>query len=721
MKKRIRTLSLLITAILTFSTALSACNKGNSEIDTNSASITSENNGGNNDSHVGGGSQGGENSLQSGGSQGGENSPQSGSQGGGNAQSATPLDENIIYENETGDTQVTYYTSEATEHLATNVLHNVSVSAGSEYVVRNNVAEYKIIVPDDMGAKAYAGLGYIQNYLGLAGKCSFETIKDDNVSWSTDSKYIVFGSNKLFTAAGLTLPSEIGSLGVYIKTVGKSVFIMGEDTGLRNGALEFLHHVIGFEPYSKDTIVYNVNDNIVLPVFDITDCPDMDILFNSGAQAHGEISELFRSNGDPFIPVKGKTVHNSLCYLPKDSYKSEHGKWYASNVDQLCYTAHGDSAELKTMQDTLFENMKQYIEEFPNQTVISITQEDGNDWCNCSACTESKKKYGTDAAVVIKFCNTIARKLDAYLAEQAQKNGTKKREITLVFFAYCATGQAPVKLVNGEYQPIDNEVICDDNVGVYYAPIEASFTESFYHDTNESVKKALSSWSKLTKSLYTWLYETNFRNYLYPYATFDAVVESYRCLKTNNAKFIMPQGIFDSNASTGFTVLKDYINSKAAWNVNVNTKELTDAFFANYFMDAAEPMRKYFDEMQAYYKYLAKEYPTIVTGGIYDDINKTSIWPQNMLEKWLTYMNNAYVTIDKYKNADPQLYTKLYDHINLESMSIRYMLLELYSNKYSDSEVKKMRTSFVADAEYLGVTRVAERSGFTDIFATWGY
>ena len=612
------------------------------------------------------------------------------------------------------------YIVDYTEHLSENVLHNVSVTDGNEYLVRNGATEYKIVVRSKYTTTAYSGFEYLQNYLGYAGGCTFKTVKESKATWSADAKYIVFGCESLFEAAGLTMPEQdLGTHGYYIKTVGKSVFIMGEDTGLRNGALEFLHHAIGFEPYSSDTIVYDKANNIRLPVFDIADKPDMELLYLSGGQTKGEISVLYRSIEDPSVPINGNTVHNSFCYLPKGTYQSSHAKWYAYNVEQLCYTAHGDSQELAAMQDTLFENLKTYLNAYPNQTLVTITQEDSDNWCNCSTCRASKTKYGTDAAVVVKFCNAIARKLDAYLTEQAQASGKAKRQVDLIFFAYLKTASAPVKVVNGEYVPIDNDVVCDDNVGVYYAPIRASFTESLYSDVNATYRKDLEAWSALTDNVYVWFYETNFTDYLYPYSTFDSFMESYRCLKTNHAKFIMPQGVFDSQASTGFNVLKDYLNSKAAWNVNVSTKELIDGFFDNYFMDASVPMRKYFDEMRAYYKYLRQTNSSVVTGGIYDDIDRTSLWPKAMLERWLSYIDSAYSAIEKYSEADTELYEKLFNHIKLESMAIRYMLLDLYSSSYSSSDLNKMRAAFVADANALGITRVSENKDFSELFSSW--
>jgi hypothetical protein len=47
-----------------------------------------------------------------------------------------------------------------------------------------------------------------------------------------------------------------------------------------------------------------------------------------------------------------------------------------------------------------------------------------------------------------------------------------------------------------------------------------------------------------------------------------------------------------------------------------------DDWFSNYFLDAAEPMRQMFDEINVWYRYLEETYPVEVNGNIYNPINK---------------------------------------------------------------------------------------------------
>ena len=143
--------------------------------------------------------------------------------------------------------------------------------------------------------------------------------------------------------------------------------------------------------------------------------------------------------------------------------------------------------------------------------------------------------------------------------------------------------QAPAKKVNGVWVPYDDTVILDDNVGVYIAPASANYMHSFYDEVNQAEKEMIESWSALGNLIYMWLYETNFSYYFYPYNSYESMIESYRFCKANNAIFMLSLGQYNANVVTCFGRFKEYLNSKAMFDVNSNYAEIVDGFFTNYF------------------------------------------------------------------------------------------------------------------------------------------
>lgn len=88
------------------------------------------------------------------------------------------------------------------------------------------------------------------------------------------------------------------------------------------------------------------------------------------------------------------------------------------------------------------------------------------------------------------------------------------------------TTNAPViKNADGSYSPVDDSVVCRDNVCVFYAPIDADYSHSFYETENASFAETMDAWRALSDKLYLWLYSTNFHYYLYPFNSFNSMQE----------------------------------------------------------------------------------------------------------------------------------------------------------------------------------------------------
>jgi hypothetical protein len=428
----------------------------------------------------------------------------------------------------------------------------------------------------------------------------------------------------------------------------------------------------------------------------------------------------FMSTSDIIIPVEGVTWHNTFAYLDPSVYASSHPAWYSADRTQLCFTARGDSEEYEAMLQTMLAKLISVVDASPNVANITITIQDTTTACDCTTCTAERAKYGTDSAAVIQFCNEISDRLEAHFTELAKATQSEKREFNILFFAYNKYTAAPVKKVNGKYEPIDESVVCREHVGVFIAPITAAYNASFYDDVNTSTAEMIKGWGALSTKLYMWLYETNYSHYLFPLNSYDTMIETYRFCKENNANFMYTEGQWNQGNVTCFGKLKEYFNSKAMWDVNSDYNEICDDFFANYFREAAEPMRAYFDELQAHLKKLEREYPADINGNIYNNIAQTRFWPKRTLDHWLEYLDEAYAAIGGYKSSDPELYETLAKHIKLESIFLRYALISLHSGSYSESTLDEMRRSFRDDCSDLSITMLNETSSLSNVFSGWG-
>ena len=605
--------------------------------------------------------------------------------------------------------------SETAPHYYAGGLHRVNITDNGKKLVENGKTEYTIV----FDSSVQPVLAPLSQYIYEASDVTLKSQEDDEMTWTESQKWIVVGSEKLFTQAGLTMPKEsLGSTGFYMISKGNSVFIMAEDVyGIQNGIYTFLEYTIGYDAFSEDTVTYNRMETIALYDFDVTEKPDYEFLTPSNnVSTTGAHQMRMSSTSDVMIPTNGTYYHNSLFYVPPETYLEDHPKWYNTDVEhndqpaQLCYTAHGDKEEYGKMMSALMEKMKYYISQSgcEDSTTITITMQDNPFMCECDACMEVYNTYGTHAAAVIRFMNDVSVHLDEYLTQKAAADGTEKREINLLFFAYKSTQNAPVKEVNGKYEPIDESVRCRDNVCVMLAPINAYYNHSFYDEKNAQHAKAVEKWAGCSSKLYLWLYNTNFEQYLYAYNSFDATVETYRYCKNHNAIYMYNQGQYNQTSPTGFSVLKEYLNAKALWNVNYSTADIYDKFFKGYFGEASVPMRRFFDEMQSHLKYIDEVYSMELPGGIYDKVKDSKYYSKVQLEKWLSYVDEAYEAIEPLKATNPEKYNLYAKHIKQESLYPRCVLIDLFSGYYTSAQLEDMKASFLADAEELKVSRYSE-------------
>lgn len=306
-------------------------------------------------------------------------------------------------------------------HYATDVLHKVNVRESDMPFVTDGETDYSIVSVSD--SRAQQAATFIANHLYNATEARISVEDADSVSAGDlySGKYIVLGDEDLFAAAGLTMPQEdLGYTGYYIKTLGDDVFIMeqsGFGFGYEHAARAFLSAVVGFEIYSTDMVLYT-KSGATMPEMDIIEKPDFEI-HRLGFTGSVNDAYAFGSDGgnQMFIAVGGEEWHNTLNYLPYETYGAEHPLWYESRARQLCVTAHGDAEELKTMQETVADMVISYLDANPDKLIITFTQEDNVYVCGCKECTALKQKYGTDAAAYIIFTNKIAELVDAHYAE----------------------------------------------------------------------------------------------------------------------------------------------------------------------------------------------------------------------------------------------------------------------------------------------------------------
>ena len=629
-------------------------------------------------------------------------------------------------------------------------LHDRKISQSSNVLVNaSGVSEYTVI-SSNTSREAQTAAGFIANNINSAvGNDSVKSVifdKEQHV-WSADKKYILVGVTELFQDAGLKMPDvDLSGDGFYIKTVGKSIFLeTPERGGFQVGAIAMLEEILGYDMITHNGFaIYekvSPNTDIYLPNMEIVEKPDFQYRVAPSSTINDAAKYGMGFTMDRiFIEKDMRPYHNSFNYLPPNVYYNDHPDWYGPGVDasytkdsllqgQLCYTAHGrtydengkPNGEYGEMINTVVEQMIVEIQkpENANNNNIAFTEQDSYDWCGCTACKAEQERYGDcTSANCILFCNDLADVLNATLKEQGID-----REMTVYFFSYHATVAAPaVKNADGTYSPIDEDIKCNENVGVIYAPIQANFYYDVDSDINSFYAEQMYKWNALCDNVSVWIYQARFENYFYPYCSWSTIANNARFCFKNGANYFFNQDQFGLNNSVSFSGLKVYLTAKSAFNSNFNQLEYTKKYFKYAFGDASEVMYQLFREVQIHYAELHRQNPSLVDGTLKEKIANNVYWSKSLLEHWLTLIDSAYEQIAHYQASNPALYQQYHDMINLESLAYRFMLCSLYRERdFDEGELTALRLAFKADCEYLKIDRTLEsEANLENYYRQWG-
>lgn len=569
-----------------------------------------------------------------------------------------------------------------------------------------------------------------EDFIGLFQEATGEELsifKDNEVGSFSQNKYIVVGKNDLFNQSAISTEQfSLGRDGFLIKKLEDDIFIVGDyEQGTVNGLYGFLKREFGFDCFSADC--YTINTGVQnISFLSYYEVPDMEKRSpDNGFITESKISMLRMGGTYRSEAVFGTTasVHNLITfYLPKNDYYSSHPSWYAEGeeggfVNQVCYTAHGNASELDEMQNTIVEVIKKNMKKYPESYLYVLGMEDNAGYCDCPTCQANYQKFnGSKNGAVIEFCNTVADKVSAWFETDGF---AYKREFKILFMSYEAYTSAPAVLEGGKYVPIDGTV-CNENVGVFIAPVHYDFQRSLNDTVNADYKTEFEKWKAVSNNVALYLYQTNFAHYLVAYDNFEYMQEIYSYFADNfNVLFIVDAGQRNSeNGATGFQVLKNYLATNLQWNTDFDTELLTDKFFDNYFGLASESMRAYYESYRSYWKGL-KDNGALPTSGFsifinYEWNSDKSLTPNGdgntftyeILSTWKSYINQAFLDILPLETENNEIYQVYYDRICMERIMVDYLLIKRYYSTCPNAE--EIKAEVKADIERFGISLTTE-------------
>ena len=599
-----------------------------------------------------------------------------------------------------------------------------------KYIVNSSRTDYSIVIPKDANKNVKSAADTLSTYLSKSSGAKFGVINDVDVS--SGMHYISLGNtsvfNKVFKDVSMDkLKDKISSY--FISTKNENIYIYSNvnerGEGTLYGAFDLLHYLVDYEYYASDEIYFahktNINllkfDNFFIePTFDGRSIGNFHLIHNqdvcdnhrvinqySGTEwysrtyGHSQVTQFVR----PDDVVDGVPLYQSH----KDWFANKTATKAETTNNQLCWSA---GEELETYVANKFIEFFQINKE---ATYFMFGQEDNSNWfCNCDRCKHAIEEYAVNyAGLQIIFMNHVIAKTDAWLKEHQPD-----RQVRYVVFAYYATKNAPCVESKGTWVPANDNVIPHKDLYVLYAPITCNFgvpLDNEYY--NSSTYLELKQWNAVAGGkVMVYLYDTNFRHYFANFYNFATVKSMYKTAKEQGVTYLYTQGATDSNTA-GFSDMREYVESKLMWNIDLSYEDLAKDFIVHYYKDASDEIYEYYQTI----KDRLTEYHVTHNegGGIYANIANTDIYPYSVLRYFTTLFEKAMKKIDGYRETNPDLYNTLKSRIMREYLSVIYLKITLCKADLSKDEKAEMKEIFKTYTGYFSITRQNENGSIIDV------
>lgn len=449
-------------------------------------------------------------------------------------------------------------------------------------LVNNGKSDHSIVLSAGAPASEKRAARELQRFLEEMSGAKLPVVTDDKPS---KGNMILVGESTALGRLGVRVPfANLGNEGFVIQTSGKHLIIAGgKPRGTLYGVYTFLDK-LGCRWFTREVSRIPKRRTIEVaelaethkPAFEnrepfFTEAWDKD--WAARNRTNGDHTELDESTGGKlkYYPF----VHSFYELLPPDKYFAEHPEYY-SLIDgkrrrergQLCLT-NPEVLRIATSQ------VEKWIEDRPDTTIFSVSQNDYEGWCECDKCRrEEEEEGGEHSGPVLRFVNAVAQEI-----------GKRHPDKLIDTLAYWYTENPPLKA-----RPAPNVRIRLCPIGICVAHSFASCPRSAYF------RKNLEAWSKITNQLYIWHYNTNFSHYLLPFPDFDELAADVPLYKRHGVVGLFMQGAYAKGGGGEQSELRAYVLARQLWDPSVDVSKTVDEFLEGvYGAAAAKPMREYFE------------------------------------------------------------------------------------------------------------------------------
>jgi hypothetical protein len=378
------------------------------------------------------------------------------------------------------------------------------------------------------------------------------------------------------TATGL------GDEGYQLRTVGTRLLISGSPVrGTLYGVYGLLADHWGCRWFMPDVARIPKRKKLVLPALDETWVPKLEYRESFWWEAFdGDWAARNRQNSaNARLEARhgGKVVYQAFVHtmdtlVPVDLFGA-HPEYFAMRTGKRL---RDNSQRCLTNPEVLaiaVASVKKSLHEHPEATIVSVSQNDNGQFCECPACKAVDDAEGSHAGTMLAFANAVAAAIEA----EYPKVG-----VDTLAYTYTRT---PPRTIRPR-----------PNVIVRLCSIECCFShplEDCPEPTNRAFMKDLEGWSRLSKRLYVWDYVTNFKHYLLPFPNVDVLDRNIRTFVRCGVVGVFEEGNYSQGGGGELAELKAWVLARLLVDPGLKIDALVKEFVEGVYGPAAGPVGEF--------------------------------------------------------------------------------------------------------------------------------
>lgn len=421
------------------------------------------------------------------------------------------------------------------------------------------------------------------HYLNLMGSVSIPTGDE-----TAEGPVIAIGAAA--ARLGVTADPKLSYDGFTLKTVGDSLAIVGGIRGVIYGVYELLEK-LGCRFFTPLCEKIPSTVNIELPQLDETQIPVLEYRQHNYTDfnKYPRFGTKSRLNAGKLPEYMGGGIQYAWFVHSFEPNILDPKEWYDTHPEyfslvngkrvnefaQLCLTN-------PDVQRIAIEKVRAALRAHPECRIISVSQNDWDNHCECENCARLDAQEGSSAGTLINFVNNIAEAIEEEFPE-----------VIVDTLAYQYT------------RPATSHLRPRHNVCVRLCSIEACFAHSFEDcdDKSRWVKRPdgttsnfihdLEDWGKVCDRMYIWDYTTCFAHYPAPHPNWHVLQPNMQAFIKNGVKGVFEQACGAIGGSVDLNEMRAYVISKLLWDANTDVERHIREFSDFYYGAAAPYIREY--------------------------------------------------------------------------------------------------------------------------------